>query len=116
MIEGWCAVKNADNAELPRRLWLIYKTRNFDFRSVYEFEIAPKLREDVAALLEGSDILKGTKNTALSGIQINVKKSDLKPGTYGIGVLYGNKLVCDLNKYVTIPRGEDGDTKERCDA
>ncbi len=116
MIEGWWAVKNADNADLPCRLWLIYETRSFDFRSVYEFEVVPKLREDVAALLEGSNGPKGTRNTALSGIQINIERSTLKPGTYRIGVLFDNKLVCDLEQYVKIPKKDDGDTKERCDA
>lgn len=102
-IQGWCAVKNADNADRFRRLWLIYETRTFDFRSVYELEIAPKLREDVAALLEGEDRLKGTKNTALSGIHVNVDKSALKSGSYRIGVVCDNKLVCDLQKWVEIP-------------
>lgn len=102
-IQGWCAVKNADNADQSRRLWLIYETRTLDFRSVYELEIAPKLREDVAALLEREDCLKGTKNTALSGIHVNVNKSALKSGSYRIGVVCDNKLVCDPQKWVEIP-------------
>lgn len=93
-IEGWCAVRNRDNADIPRRLWL------FDSRSVYEFDIAPKLREDAAALLEGNDGRNVARNTALSGIQVNIGKSALKPGTYSIGVLCQNKLVCSPGKYV----------------
>ncbi len=112
-IEGWSAVRNTDNADLPRKLWLIYTVRNFDHRSVYEFEVAPKLREDAAALLEGCG---NTKNTALSGMQVNIDKSALKPGCYRVGVLYGDRLVCDLEKYVHIPQTGGGDTKERCDA
>ena len=118
-IEGWCAVRNTDNADLPRKLWLIYGVRNFDFRSVYEFDIAPKLREDVAVLLENDGIEKGSKNTALSGIQLNIKKSALRAGSYRIGILCDNMLVCDPEKWVTIP-DEDGrttkDREERCDA
>jgi len=103
-IEGWFAVRNRDNADMIRKLWLIYETRNFDFHSVYEFEAAPKLREDVAQLLEKKDSKKNTQNTALSGIQVNFPKSALKPGTYRIGVLWDNKLVCDLEKHVEIPK------------
>lgn len=98
-IEGWHAVRNTDNAGLSRKLWLICRVRNADFRNVYAFDIAPKIREDVAGLLEG----KGTKNTALSGLHVNIGKGVLKPGTYGIGVVCGNKLVCDPEKYVVIP-------------
>lgn len=108
-IEGWSAVRNTDNAKLPRKLWLINQVRNFDYRSVYEFEIAPKLREDVAALLEGGEGANGTKNTALSGIQINIEAGALKPGSYRVGVLYGDRLVCDTEKFVPILRRDDGD-------
>lgn len=103
-VEGWSAVRNMDNAGVPRKLWLIYKTRNFDFRSVYEFDIAPKLREDVAEILEEKDNPKGTRNAALSGIQVNIEKSALKPGVYSIGVLCKNKLICDPEKIVNVDR------------
>lgn len=102
VIEGWSVVRNQDNAQLPRKLWLIHQVRNFDYRSVYEFEIAPKLREDVAALLESGESAGDTRNTALSGIQINIKASTLKPGSYQVGVLYGGLLVCDTEKRVDI--------------
>lgn len=108
MIEGWCAVKNADNADLPRKLWLIYEVRNFEFRSVYEFDIVPKLREDVAAVLEENGE-KSTRNTALSGIQVNIGKNMLKPGTYRIGVVCKDRLICDQEKYVHIPGTDIGD-------
>ena len=98
VIEGWSAVRNADNADLPRRLWLI----GAESCCAYEFDIAPKLREDVAAVLE-EGAGNRTKNTALSGIQVNIAISTLKPGTYGIGVVCNNKLVCDQEKYVAIP-------------
>ena len=109
-IEGWYVVRNMDNANLSRKLWLIYETRTFDFRNVYEFEIAPKLREDVAKLLEGDGSQKETaktKNTSLSGIQVNIAKGILKPGTYRIGVLCRNRLVCDMEKWVKV--GDTGD-------
>jgi len=120
-IEGWCAVRDTDNASIFRKLWLICRTRNVDYRNVYEFDIKPKLREDVAALLEktqsgansGSKSRKReTKNTALAGIQVNINRKDLKPGTYQIGVLCNNKLVCDMEKNVKITDSTAGDTKK----
>ena len=103
-VEGWCAVRNADNAAIPRKLWLIDTMRTFDFRSVYEFDTAPKLREDVAEFLEEKDSRKGTKNAALSGIQVTIEKSALKPGVYSIGVLCKNMLICDPKNRVKIDR------------
>lgn len=108
-IEGWSAVRNRDNAQLPRKLWLIHQVRNFDYRSVYEFEITPKLREDVAAVLESGESAGNTRNTALSGIQINIKASTLKPGSYQVGVRYGSLLVCDTEKWVHIPPSSQED-------
>lgn len=108
-IEGWSAVRNRDNAQLPRKLWLIHQVRNFDYRSVYEFEITPKLREDVAAVLESGESAGNTRNTALSGIQINIKASILKPGSYQVGVRYGSLLVCDTEKWVHIPPSSQED-------
>lgn len=104
-IEGWSAVRNVDNADLSRKLWLISaeEVRSPDLRRVYEFDIAPKLREDVAAVL-------GAENAALSGIQVSIGKSALKPGTYCVGVVCGNKLLCDQEKYVHIP---DTDTNDK---
>lgn len=112
-IEGWCAVRNVDNADLPRKLWLIEEGNGL--RNVYELDIAPKLREDVAALLEDEeDEEKRTRNTALSGIHVNVRENALKPGTYRIGVVCRNRLVCDPETYVTIPAADTGDnTKEK---
>lgn len=119
-IEGWCAVRDTDNAGIFRKLWLICQTRNFDYRSVYEFDIKPKLREDVAALLEQTQPnanisakprKRMTKNTALAGIQVNINTKDLKPGTYQIGVLCENKLVCDMENIVKISDRTVGDTK-----
>lgn len=105
-IEGWCAVKNADNADLSRKLWLIAtdEMRSLDWRRVYELDIAPKLREDVAAVLENNDKndKKNTENTALSGIQLSIEKSALKPGTYCVGVVCNNRLLCHREKYVHI--------------
>lgn len=111
MIEGWCAVRNADNAGLSRKLWLIDEGQ--DHKNVYAFDIAPKLREDVAALLE-QDSRSRTRNTALSGIQVNIAGCVLKPGTYSVGVVCGNKLICDPQKYVVVPDEETGQgTKEK---
>ena len=108
VIEGWCAVRNADNAELPRKLWLICDVRGQDFRDVYEFDIAPKLREDVAAVLEDGKKDDRTKNTALSGIQVKFAGSALKPGTYRIGAVCGGRLVCDPEKCVRVFHSDKG--------
>ncbi len=108
VIEGWCAVRNADNAELPRKLWLICDVRGQDFRDVYEFDIAPKLREDVAAVLEDGKKDDRTKNTALSGIQVKFAVSALKPGTYRIGAVCGGRLVCDPEKCVRVFHSDKG--------
>lgn len=102
-IEGWYAVRNMDNADMPRKLWLMDTVCGCDDRRVYEFDIAPKLREDVAALLEGEDRNR-TGNTALSGIQVNFRRSDVEPGTYRIGVCCQSRLICDPGKDVVISK------------
>lgn len=112
VIEGWSAVRNRDNAKLPKKLWLIDQVRNFDYRNVYEFEIAPKLREDVAVLLEGGEDAGNTRNTALSGMQVNIAAGALKPGSYQVGVLYGDRLVCDTEKWVHIPQNSPKDDED----
>lgn len=111
VVEGWCAVRNADNADLPRKLWLVCEMRGRDFQSVYEVDAAPKLREDVAAVLEdGAE--NGTRHTALSGIQVNIAGDALKPGTYRIGVVCRGKLVCDPEKRIRV-FGAGTEDKER---
>lgn len=98
IIEGWCAVQNTDNADLPRKLWLIRTDAHED---VYEFTVSPKLREDVAAVLEADQSTR-TRNTALSGIQVIVEEGALQPGTYRVGVVCNNRLVCDQEACVLI--------------
>lgn len=111
-IEGWSAVRRTDNAKIPRKLWLINMVRNADYRTVYELEIAPKLREDVQAFLsEGEGAAGKTRNAALSGIQASIRESALKPGHYCVGVLYGDRLVCDTKEYVDIPGSNVGRQK-----
>lgn len=100
-IQGWFVVRNTDNADIPKKLWLINETRNTGFRTVYELDIMPKLREDAAALFDGDG---RTKNTALSGIQVIFQKKDIKPGNYCIGVVCRGRLLCDLEKQVKINR------------
>lgn len=98
IIEGWCAVQNTDNADLPRKLWLIRTDAHED---VYEFTVSPKLREDVATVLEADQSTR-TRNTALSGIQVIVEEGALQPGTYRVGVVCNNRLVCDQEACVLI--------------
>lgn len=102
VIEGWSAVRDADNAGISRALWLIRGGQERDFGKVYAFDIAPKLREDVAELLEGNGSGSRTQNTALSGMQVNIAKDSLEPGVYSIGVVLQGRLVCCLEKYVEI--------------
>lgn len=95
-IQGWCVVRNVDNAGLQRKLWLVGGTRGESCGRVYELEIMPKLREDVA------EVFGDTKNTALAGIHAVFDKGVPEPGTYRVGVVVQNKLVCDLEKQVEI--------------
>ena len=92
-INGWCVKKNCDNAMLLKKMWLINDRKNAGDRMVYAFDMPPKLREDVAALFAGHN--PKTKNTALSGLQVQFQKEKLKQGNYRIGILVNKKqLLC----------------------
>lgn len=108
MITGWHLELNRDNADLPKKLWLMDMTRNENYRTVYEFDVMPKLREDVAAVFSEGTHSEKTKNTALSGIQLCFEKTQLHQGSYAIGILTDKKrLICieqtgDEKAYVEI--------------
>lgn len=110
-ITGWHLRRNRDNADLQAKIWLRYVTGTSDHGSVYEFDIVPKLREDVAALFEGSTHKRQdnrTKNTALSGIHVTFKKEGLKPGAYGIDILTDKKQLIGTGSFVTVRAGREG--------
>ena len=89
VIQGWFAMRQRDNAEIERRL-LLKNTENND---VYQLAIYPQLRYDVEALFQ-SDAEQGkhaTRNVALSGIQVIVKKNALTTGKYIVGMLTDEK-------------------------
>lgn len=89
-INGWCVQRKRDNARILKKIWLINDERNTDCRTVYAFDIQPKLREDVAALFEDG-AHHTTKNTALSGMQLRFEKDRLAQGNYRIGILVNEK-------------------------
>ncbi len=91
-INGWFVRRNQDNARGTAKIWLINDRE--DLPVVYAFDMLPKLREDVAALFagDGNSVLRGgTKNAALSGIQLRFNKDGLQPGNYRVGILTDKK-------------------------
>lgn len=91
-INGWFVRRNQDNARGTAKIWLINDRE--DLPVVYAFDMLPKLREDVAALFagDGNGVLRGgTKNAALSGIQLRFNKDGLQPGNYRVGILTDKK-------------------------
>lgn len=100
-ITGWYLELDRDNAGLPKKLWLIDETRNENFRNVYEFDIPPKLREDVEAVFADSVYNERTKNTALSGIQLSFEKAQLQQGSYRIGILTDKKRLICVEQQIT---------------
>ena len=89
MIQGWSAIRERDNAKIERRL-LLKNTAN---NNIYQLAIYPQLRHDVEALFQGVDSNNRhtTRNVALSGIQVILKKNALAKGTYIIGILTDEK-------------------------
>ena len=85
MIQGWYVMREYDNAVLERTLLL----KSLENQEIYELAIYPKLRYDVVALFqrETGNAGSGTRNTALSGIQCIVDKSELASGSYQIGMI-----------------------------
>lgn len=85
LIQGWYVMRERDNATLQRTLLL----KNVTGHEVYELAVYPKLRYDVEALFqrETGNANSGTRNTALSGIQCIVDKSELASGSYQIGMI-----------------------------
>lgn len=89
-VNGWCVRRNYDNAQLEKEIWLI--NNNKGGRTVYAFDILPKLREDVEALfVHDRDAGRMTKNTALCGIHVLFEKQKLERGTYQIAVIINKK-------------------------
>lgn len=89
VIQGWFAMRQRDNAGIERYLLL----KNIENDNVYRLAIYPQLRYDVEALFQ-SDTEQGrhaTRNVALSGIQVIVKKNALTKGKYIIGILTDEK-------------------------
>lgn len=85
MLEGWFVMRERDNAMLDKTILL----KNIDNGQVYQLAWYPKLRYDVEMLFEnqaGGQETK-TRNTALSGIQIEVDSNALTQGRYMVGVL-----------------------------
>ncbi|MDE7477334.1 MAG: hypothetical protein K2M91_05180, partial [Lachnospiraceae bacterium] len=90
-ITGWCVLRNHDNSKISRKLWL---EKESDAGEVYEFDILPRLREDVAALFDNhvdSQQRRGTRNAALAGIQIQFEEKSLTPGMYQMKLLVNEK-------------------------
>lgn len=85
LIKGWYVMRECDNATLQRTMLL----KNMTGREIYELAVYPKLRYDVEALFqqqtENAD--SGTRNTALSGIQCIIDKSEFARGSYQIGMM-----------------------------
>lgn len=84
-IQGWYVMRECDNAGIERRL-LLKNTTNHE---IYELIVYPKLRYDVEALFqnEAGNGKQGTKNTALSGLQLVIDKKMLTRGSYQLGML-----------------------------
>lgn len=87
-ITGWCVQRNRDNARLLKNIWLVEETKKTGVGTIYGFDLAPKLREDVAALFAED---KSTENVALSGISLLFAKQGLRQGKYRIAVLINEK-------------------------
>lgn len=83
-INGWCVQRNRDNAELSKAIWLVEETK----KTIYAFDLPPKLREDVAELFAEDN---NTENVALSGIALLFAKQKLHFGKYQICVLVGGR-------------------------
>ncbi|MDE7324405.1 MAG: glycosyltransferase [Lachnospiraceae bacterium] len=94
VINGWFVRRNQDNAEKCAKVWLVSDRKGTDIPLVYAFDILPRLREDVAALFAGDGngtSLGGTRNAALSGIQLRFEKDRLEPGNYQVGIVTDKK-------------------------
>lgn len=110
-ITGWCLELNRDNAHVPKKLWLMDMTRNENYRTVYEFDIMPKLREDVAAVFSEGACNEKTKHIALSGIQLCFDKTQLHQGSYAIGILTDKKRLICIEQTLQFGQIESGNRK-----
>ncbi len=77
LIEGWSYVLNMDNSRYKRHL-LLTDERG----AIYEAVLWERFRTDVV------EILSEQENIALSGFCCRIAEKSLKPGKYGISLLY----------------------------
>lgn len=89
LIQGWFVMRERDNARIEKRLLL----KNVAGDEIYQLAIYPQLRYDVEALFhkEEKQGRRITRNVALAGIQVIVKKNTLTKGKYMVGILTDEK-------------------------